>query len=121
MKICVPTTGNKGLEEKVYEHFGSAPFFTVVETDTGAVEVIDNQNQHHSHGSCHPMLSLTGRGIDAVVTGGMGRRAIEMLNEGNVKVYQATGDTVSRIVKEYQNRKLKELSPDTACAGHGCH
>lgn len=121
MKICVPTMGNKGLEEKVYGHFGSAPFFTVVDTETEAVEVIDNQNQHHSHGSCHPMIALDGKGVNAIVTGGMGRRAIEMLNAANVKVYQATGETVSQVVKEYKSGGLKELSPETACAGHGCH
>jgi len=121
MKICVPTTGNKGLEEEVYGHFGSTPFFTMVDTETGSVEVIDNQNQHHSHGSCHPMSSLDGKGVGAVVTGGMGRRSIEILNAGNVKVYQAAGDTVSQVVNEYKSGGLKELTPDTACAGHGCH
>ena len=121
MKICIPTTGNKGLEEEVYGHFGSAPYFTLVDTETSVVEVIDNQNLHHSHGSCHPMLSLSGKGVNAVVTGGMGRRAIEMLNAGGVKVYQAGGRTVSAVVAEFKNGGLKELSPDTACAGHGCH
>lgn len=121
MKICIPTTGNKGLTEKVYEHFGSAPFFTLVDTENSTVEVIDNTNQHHSHGACHPMQSLSGKGVTAVVTGGMGRRAIEMLNAGGVKVYRAAGETVDAVVKEYKNGGLQELSPDTACAGHGCH
>lgn len=121
MKICIPTMGSKGLEERVHEHFGGAPFFTLVETQTGAVEIIDNQNQHHSHGSCHPMLSLNGKGVEAVVTSGMGRRAIEMLNDGNVKVYRAEGATVADIVNQYKSGVLTELTPETACAGHDCH
>ena len=121
MKICIPTTGNKGMGEEVYGHFGSAPYFTLVDIETDAVEVIDNQNQHHSHGSCHPMLSLTGKRVEAVVTGGMGRRAIEMLNADGVKVYQAEGQTVGAVVTGFKNGSIKELSPESACAGHGCH
>ena len=121
MKIAVPTIGNKGMGEEIYGHFGSAPFFTVVDTETGMVEVIDNKNQHHDHGSCHPMMALTGKEIEAVVTGGMGKRAIEMLNAANVKVYLACGNTVDQVVKEFNSGRLTELTPDTACAGHGCH
>lgn len=121
LKICVPTVGNQGVKEKVYEHFGSAPFFTIVNLETGGVEVIDNQNHHHSHGACHPMMSLNGKGVEAVVTGGMGRRAIEMLNADNIRVYRASGDIVADVVKELKAGSLEELLPETACAGHGCH
>jgi predicted Fe-Mo cluster-binding NifX family protein len=29
MKICLPTSGKNGLTEMVYNHFGSAPYFTI--------------------------------------------------------------------------------------------
>ena len=40
MKICMPTEGDKGISEKLYAHFGSAPYFTVVDTETGDVSEI---------------------------------------------------------------------------------
>ncbi len=61
MKICVPTVGQKGLEEKVSEHFGGAPYFTITDTATDQTESIPNQNQHHSHGQCHPLGQLAGK------------------------------------------------------------
>ena len=125
MKICIPTTGGKGLEETVSAHFGSAQYFTLVDLDSGAVEVIENANQHHGHGQCQPMSSIEGRGVDAVVTGGMGRRAIDRLNAGGAKVYRAEGGTVRDVVERFKSGQANELSPDQACAGHdgghGCH
>lgn len=38
MKICMPTEPNNGLSSKVCDHFGSAPFFTVYDTDNSALQ-----------------------------------------------------------------------------------
>ena len=61
MKICVPTATDAGLEAPVFGHFGSAPFFTVVDTDDGKVEVIPNTNSHHAHGTCSPTSLISAR------------------------------------------------------------
>ena len=50
MKICIPTTDNNGLESRAHGHFGSAPYFAVVDTETGAVRVEANAGQRHRHG-----------------------------------------------------------------------
>lgn len=121
MKICIPTLGKKGLEEEVSEHFGSAPYFTIVNLETNETEIIDNQNQHHSHGQCHPMGSIIGKGVNGVVCGGMGRRAVELLNSDGIKVFLGTGDIVKTVIEQYKNGNLKELAADQACSGHGCH
>ncbi len=121
MKICVPVVGadRKGMDEAVYAHFGSAPWFAVVDTGTDSVEMIENGNMHDSHGNCHPLTTLEGKGIDAVVTGGMGRRAIMGLNAGGIRVYLSQGGTVREIVEKFRGGGLAECTPDQACAGHG--
>lgn len=40
MKICIPTLGEKGLDEQVSEHFGSAPYFTIIDLESNGVEII---------------------------------------------------------------------------------
>ncbi|MCL6591774.1 MAG: NifB/NifX family molybdenum-iron cluster-binding protein [Firmicutes bacterium] len=121
MKICIPTLGEKGLDERVSEHFGSAPYFTIVDLDSDGVEVINNQNQHHSHGQCHPMGAISGKGVNGVVCGGMGRRAVELLNREGIKVYLGKGNIVKNIIAEYKEGNLPELTAESACGGHGCH
>ena len=121
MKICIPTETNEGKSAKVYGHFGSAPYFTVVDTEKNSVETIDNANQHHAHGMCQPMNALIGKSIDAVVTGGMGARAVQKLNEGGIKAYRAIHGTVADIVSQFTKGALEEINVHNACGQHSCH
>jgi len=120
MRICIPTETNKGKKAEVYGHFGSAPFFTIYDTEKGDVEIINNSNQHHSHGMCQPMSSLSDKKIDAVVCGGMGARAVQKLNEGGIKTYRAVPGTVEEIVKRYGQDDLEEITAENACSQHSC-
>ncbi|MDD5281871.1 MAG: NifB/NifX family molybdenum-iron cluster-binding protein [Candidatus Omnitrophica bacterium] len=121
MKICIPTESNEGRSAKVYEHFGSAPYFTIMDIEKDSIEAINNTDQHHSHGMCQPMNALIGKKIDAVVTGGMGARAVQKLNEGGIKVYRAIPGTVADIISQFVKGELEEIAIQNACAQHGCH
>ena len=121
MRICIPTETNESKTAEVYGHFGSAPYFTIYDSDKDSFEVIDNSNQHHDHGMCHPMGALEDKNIDAVVCGGMGARAVQKLNEGGIKTYRAVAGTVGEIIKRYKQGELEEITVENSCLNHGCH
>ena len=54
MRICFPVEALEGLDSKVYEHFGSAPGFVIVDTDVNTVEEIDNGDLHHAPVCANP-------------------------------------------------------------------
>ena len=122
MKICIPTQDERGLESEVYGHFGSAPFFTMVDSESGEVEVKQNDNTHHGPGGCHPMRQFGSRAVDAVVCRGMGRGAIASLTEAGVQVLvldQDGGLTVQDVLSAAREQRLKPFSEQDACRGHG--
>ncbi|MDX9745562.1 MAG: NifB/NifX family molybdenum-iron cluster-binding protein [Syntrophales bacterium] len=121
MIICVPTHENRGLDSGVYPHFGSAPAFIIHDTDTGETKFLDNNNQHHGDGTCNPAQKLMGETVDVVLTGGMGARAIEMLNAMGIKVYMATAGTVRNNIEALNDQKLEELTVRNACGQHNMH
>jgi predicted Fe-Mo cluster-binding NifX family protein len=121
MKICIPTETNAGKEAKVYSHFGSAPYFTIYDTEKGDCETIDNSQEHHIHGTCHPIDVLGSKDIDAVVCAGMGMRAIQKLNEASIRAYKSSGMSVQEVVNEYRAGELEEITVESACRQHGCH
>jgi len=45
-KICVPTAGRGGREDAVGEHFGRVPSYTIFDTETQQVNVVDNTSEH---------------------------------------------------------------------------
>lgn len=121
MLTCIPTNGAAGLDDTVCEHFGSAPYFTLFNSDTGQIEIIANRNSHHSHGTCHPMAQLARYHIDAIVCSGMGRRAIEALSSEGVRIYYADAPNVRALVDKIKGDQLVAVDPARACRGRGQH
>ena len=121
MRICIPTETGDGLGARVHEHFGSAPVFTIFETDTAALEVVENPNNQHFHGTCQPLNALNGTDVDVVVCSGMGARAVQKLNQGGIKAYRAKGASVGEVIENYGCGDLEEIMPGNACAQHHCH
>lgn len=121
MRICIPTETDAGLKAKINAHFGSVPYFTIYDTVKDSLEVINNSNQHHMHGMCQPMDVLDNKGIDVVVCGGMGARAVMKLNESGIKAYRAITGTAADVLKRYKEGSLQEITPEIACDHSDCH
>ncbi|HOJ63281.1 MAG TPA: NifB/NifX family molybdenum-iron cluster-binding protein [Spirochaetota bacterium] len=123
MKICLPTKGEKGLSEIVYGHFGSAPYFTIYDTNEKSIQIVQNNNQHHNHGACQPLDVISKYNVEVIITNGMGKRAVQLLNNSGIKVYLLNGNTVEEAVKKFEANELTELTYENACGNHGygCH
>ena len=123
MKICFPTETLQGLESTVYAHFGSAPGFVIVDTESNHVEEIGNNDLHHAHGMCQPLKVLGGREVDAVAVGGIGMGALMKLQAQGVRVFRVTQGTVGQNVQFLLKKNLPEFDARFTCAGHtgdGC-
>ena len=121
MRICVPTATDEGLDAKVYGHFGSAPFFTVLDTERDVVEIVPNGDQHHEHGKCNPVAALMGIVLDAVLVRGIGRGALLRLTQAGIPVYVAEGDTIRDVGIRFRSGDVSLVDFDAACNGHPQH
>ncbi|HAR45177.1 MAG: diguanylate cyclase [Nitrospirae bacterium GWC2_57_13] len=118
MKVCFPVQTNEGIESKVYNHFGSAPMFVVVDTETNAVSIINNKDEHHAHGACNPIKALDGQNVDAIVVGGIGAGALTRLNQSGIRVYRSQAENIGENVLLFSTKKLSEFSVQGCCGGH---
>ena len=118
MRIAFPTKENEGLESLVYSHFGSAPYFVIVEAETSELEILDNQDLGHEHGNCQPLAALGGAPVDVVVVGGIGGGALKKLANAGVKTYRAVEGTVSENLSLIKTDKLPLFAMDQTCQGH---
>lgn len=118
MNVCVPAMENNGLESTLSGHFGSAPFFVLVETESLACRGLENQNAQHAHGMCQPLAALAGNQIDGVVVGGIGLGALNKLNAAGITVYRGAGKTVGEVIAALKAGSLQKVEPGGSCAGH---
>ena len=123
MRIAFPVEKNDGVDSIVFNHFGSANFFIIVNSDTDETEVVLNQDLGHEHGKCQPMKALGGKNVDAVVVGGIGGTAMTKLKKNGATIYKATDGTVKENLEKLKAGSLVEFMPFDVCGGHtggGC-
>ncbi|MCF8062247.1 MAG: NifB/NifX family molybdenum-iron cluster-binding protein [Deltaproteobacteria bacterium] len=118
MKIAFPVEENKGLDSPVYGHFGSAPWFVLMDAQGGDLEAVTNEDHHHEHGQCQPGRALGGRPVDAVVVGGIGAGALRKLQAEGVRVFRGVEGSVRENLDLLNSGKLPEFAFEMTCAGH---
>ena len=118
MKICFPVQHDNGMESAVYNHFGSAPLFLVVDTDTNSIALISNRDQNHTHGACNPTKALDNQQVDAIVVGGIGAGALSKLNQMGISVHRSQAGTISGNMTLLAEKSLPLLTLQGCCGGH---
>ncbi len=116
MKIAVPLEG-----DLVAEHFGHAPLFAIYEITPSGLQKEVLTPPPHEPGVIPRWLS--GLGVDCILCGMMGMRAVAYFEEYGIKVVSGVPKAPSdEVVKEFLAGRLK-VSP-RFCGGHGggpCH
>jgi len=117
VRIVIPVMNKTGLDAQLSEHFGRAPYFTVIELDENrsvmSQRTVPNTSEHFG-GTGRPPDRILQFKPDALITYGMGPRALNIFQSANVAVLQANANTVRDVVSAYSNDKLEELT-------EGCH
>jgi predicted Fe-Mo cluster-binding NifX family protein len=132
MKACIPVSKDRGLESRLYPHFGSAPVFLLVDTETKACRAIDNPAFEREHGRCHPLDLLGDERVDLLVVSGIGAGALDRLTAARVPVHHTTRGTVAEALDAIGKGSLPPVLPEREPAhgfgggrgrhghGHGC-
>lgn len=118
MKICIPVSEDRGLESPVCGHFGSAPAFLLLESETRSFRVIANTNSHHEHGQCVPVAMLADERVDAFVVGGIGAGALAKLLATGAAVYRGALGPASAALQALASGALRSVTAADACGGH---
>ncbi len=116
-RLAIPTSGRGGLDDSVGEHFGRVPTFTLVDSETGEIEVLENTSEHMG-GAGLPADLLIASGADIVLCKGLGRRAIESLSSGGLSVCTGVAGTAGEAVAAWKRGDLGKAGESEACTRH---
>jgi predicted Fe-Mo cluster-binding NifX family protein len=114
MRVCIPTLDDSGLEAALSEQFGRAPFFTLVETETQAVDVVPNGDLAHEEGDCDPLRSLKTKRIDLVVCQGLGRNAVTQLSEAGIPFLITWKPDIAAVLAAHRAGRLGKIASEEA-------
>lgn len=117
VEIVIPVEDANGLNARLSQHFGRAPYFVVVElSEDGEVldlQMVPNKSEHFG-GMGRPSENIMRLRPNAVITYGMGPRALGMFQNANIAVLQANKYIVKDLIEAYKRDELVELT-------EGCH
>jgi len=120
-RVIVPAEDQKGLNARLAEHFGRAPYFAVVELsengEVANVNTVPNVGEHAGGmGQAHDhILELK---PTAIIVYGMGPRGLITFQNAGVAILKANANTVGEVVNAYKEDKLQELTEGCEHAHH---
>jgi len=117
MKIVIPTDGQKGLNEKVAQHFGRCQTYTFLNEKGQVVEIIKNTSEHMGGHGLPPEL-MKRYEANILLCRDLGPRALSLCGDLGIEVYSSQVETVGDIFKMWQNNQLKKASAENACEHH---
>lgn len=92
MKIAISTDN-----DYVSAHFGRCPFFTIVEIDGEKIlgkEMVDNPG----HQPAFLPQYLSDMGVNCIIAGGMGRRAIALFSEKGIQTLIGISGPIDEVI-----------------------
>ncbi len=116
IRIAIASKG-KGRHSRIDEHFGRAPYFVLVDSDTGRFSVCgnsDGRNTPYTAGmqTAGTLLSL---GVKAVIAAKIGSKALTTLRAAGVPVYRCRDTTVEEALKHFKRGVLSAMQEADAC------
>jgi len=108
MKIALTSMG-EGLDAQVDPRFGRAKVFLVIDTETEAIEVVDNtQNLEASQGAGIQAAQIVAEtGAEVVITGHCGPNAFRTLTAAGIKLVVGAEGKIGEVVAKFKSGELK--------------
>ena len=117
VRIVVPVSDERGIDAQLSQHFGRAPFYAIIDLDEEGHVIgqgtIANTSEHFGGVGLPPDRILQLR-PKALVTHGLGSKALRIFQDAGVAVLRTEANTVREVVNAYNNDELQELT-------QGCH
>ena len=119
MKIAVTSTGPT-LDDQIDPRFGRCAYFVIVETKDMSFEAFDNESIASGGGAgIQSAQFVASKGIDAVITGNCGPKALQTLSAAKVQIFLGQSGIVREVVERYKKEDIKSTNTPNVSDHYG--
>jgi predicted Fe-Mo cluster-binding NifX family protein len=111
LRIAISADNKNDLDSPVSPHFGRCSCFILVDVEGGeitGVTAVDNP-YFGNHVPGQVPAFVHDQGADVMLTGGMGRRAVDFFQQHSIKTVTGASGTVDQAVRQYLAGELHGL------------
>jgi predicted Fe-Mo cluster-binding NifX family protein len=114
--IGIPTLNEGGLLSDISMHFGRTPYLTIIKIENDEIKDIDTTEIQgkHTGGSKTPAEIISNSGVDVLLCGNLGPKAVSMLQNSGMEVYSGASGKVENAFKAWQTGML-QLADENSC------
>ncbi len=116
--IAIACEGPEGLGGNINGHFGHTPYFAVAEVQ--GAKIVSTKlvpSPGHGEGGCSMPQFIKQLGAHAILVGGLGARAVEMLTSLGIEVFGGASGNAGEALRAFAEGSL--VKGDSTCGGHG--
>ena len=122
MRIAFSAVTEEGLQSPISPHFGRCPFYIFIDLDEEnqiqKVSAIVNEHaKKHDPGQLPAYIR--DQGVNVMISGGMGGRAVNFFHQFEVNVATGASGTVQQSLENYLNGSLQGDAPCAESIEHG--
>jgi predicted Fe-Mo cluster-binding NifX family protein len=120
MKLAISIDTNEALNSQTAHHFGRCPYFALVELEGRNVkylDIIDNPF-YESHQPGQVPEFIKGKGVQVMISGGMGRKALDFFKGYEIDVKTGATGSLQEVINAFIAGDLQEGS---SCAHSNAH
>jgi predicted Fe-Mo cluster-binding NifX family protein len=112
-RILIPVEDAVGLDSKVAQHFGRAPYFASIDI-TGRGQVtninIERNTGEHMGGAGHPHENILNLKPNVIIACAMGPGGLQSFQAAGIIVLKAEGNTAKDVIENLKEGKLGPLT-----------
>ena len=102
-RIALACEDNQGLGGQISQHFGRCPYYLIVEVE--GLEIVKtetvNNPYYNSHSPGMVPQFINEQGVNVMIAGGMGPRAIDMFTSLGIEAVSGAVGNVGNILQAY--------------------
>jgi len=120
MRIAISADDRNGLDSVVSPHFGRCPHYILVDVEGQEVQAVQSVDNLHygQHAPGQVPGFIHGQGVNVMLTGGMGRRAIGFFEQYGIEAVTGASGTVRHALERYLGGQLRGVQPCRESIGH---
>jgi len=112
-KIALACEDNEGLNGQISQHFGRCPSYIIVDVEGEEIkkaDIISNPYyDNHVPGMVPKFISE--QGVNVMIAGGMGPRAIDMFSNFGIEVVTGAIGNAGNVLKAYLQGEISGVEP----------
>jgi predicted Fe-Mo cluster-binding NifX family protein len=120
MRIAISSDEDRGLDSTVSPHFGRCPYFVLVNMEGREVQDVETVSNpfYSQHRPGQVPFFIDQQGVNVMLTGGMGRRAIDYFRQFDIEPVTGAYGTVRHSLEQYLGGALRDAAPCRESVAH---